>query len=66
MIRPVPTTVRAADSAAADSAEADGEEATFQVPVLDGTLEEYRDFVPGGFTPRPSEPEATEEAAEGE
>ncbi|WP_156135069.1 hypothetical protein [Arthrobacter sp. L77] len=46
--------------------ETDGEQATFQVPVLDGTLEEYRDFVPGGFTPRPSEPEATEEAAEGE
>ncbi|WP_104166872.1 hypothetical protein [Arthrobacter sp. SX1312] len=46
--------------------EVDGEEATFQVPVLDGTLEEYRDFVPGGFTPRPSEPAATEEASEGE
>ncbi|MHA7240820.1 hypothetical protein [Arthrobacter sp. TMS1-12-1] len=44
----------------------DGEEATFQVPVLDGTLAEYREFVPGGFTPRPSEPAATEEAAEGE
>ncbi|MBG6226417.1 hypothetical protein IWX63_003015 [Arthrobacter sp. CAN_A2] len=46
--------------------EVDGEQATFQVPVLDGTLAEYRDFVPGGFTPRPSEPAATEEAAEGE
>lgn len=42
-----------------------GEVATFEVPVLDGTLEEYRQFVPGGYTPRPSEPAATEEAAEG-
>ncbi|MFC3298297.1 hypothetical protein FJV46_10130 [Arthrobacter agilis] len=46
--------------------EVDGEQATFQVPVLDGTLQEYREFVPGGYTPRPSEPAATEEAAEGE
>ncbi|MCU1631922.1 MAG: hypothetical protein JWM61_574 [Micrococcaceae bacterium] len=46
--------------------EVEGEDATFQVPVLDGTLEEYREFVPGGYTPRPSEPAATEEAAEGE
>ena len=30
------------------------------------TLQEYREFVPGGYTPRPSEPAATEEAAEGE
>lgn len=44
----------------------EGEDATFQVPVLDGTLEEYREFVPGGFTPRPSEPAATEEAHGGE
>jgi hypothetical protein len=44
----------------------EGEDATFQVPVLDGTLEEYREFVPGGYTPRPSEPAATEEAHEGE
>jgi hypothetical protein len=44
----------------------EGEEATFEVPVLDGTLEEYREFVPGGYTPRPSEPAATEEAEEGE
>ncbi|WP_146065699.1 hypothetical protein [Arthrobacter pityocampae] len=44
----------------------DGEDATFEVPVLDGTLEEYREFVPGGFTPRPVEPEVNEEAAEGE
>jgi hypothetical protein len=43
----------------------EGEQATFEVPVLDGTLEEYREYVPGGFTPRPSEPAATEEAAEG-
>ncbi|MHA7280722.1 hypothetical protein ACX80H_13310 [Arthrobacter sp. MDT2-2] len=42
-----------------------GDEATFEVPVLDGTLEEYREYVPGGYTPRPSEPAATEEAAEG-
>ncbi|MFJ6003935.1 hypothetical protein [Arthrobacter sp. NPDC092385] len=44
--------------------EVEGEDATFEVPVLDGTLEEYREFVPGGYTPRPSEPAATEEAAE--
>lgn len=30
------------------------ESATFRVPVLDGTLEEYREYVPGGFTPAPS------------
>ena len=41
------------------------EEGVFDVPVLDGTLEEYREYVPGGYTPRPSEPAATEEA-EGE
>lgn len=46
--------------------EVDGEQATFSVPVLDGTLEEYREFVPGGFTPRPSETATTEEATEGE
>jgi hypothetical protein len=46
--------------------EVEGDQATFQVPVLDGTLEEYREFVPGGYTPRPSEPAATEEASEGE
>ena len=46
--------------------EVNGDQATFEVPVLDGTLEEYREFVPGGYTPRPSEPAATEEAAEGE
>jgi hypothetical protein len=41
------------------------ESKTFRVPVLDGTLEEYREFVPGGFTPEPSpSEEATEEAAE--
>lgn len=45
--------------------ETEGEQAVFQVPVLDGTLEEYREYVPGGYTPRPSEPAATEEA-EGE
>ncbi len=43
----------------------EGEQAVFEVPVLDGTLEEYREYVPGGYTPRPSEPAATEEAAEG-
>jgi hypothetical protein len=40
--------------------------ATYGVPVVDGTLEEYREFVPGGYTPEPSEPAATEEAHEGE
>mgnify|MGYP006193203821 CR=1 FL=1 len=30
------------------------ESQTFRVPVLDGTLEEYREYVPGGFTPEPS------------
>lgn len=45
--------------------EVEGEEATFQVPVVGGSLEEYREFVPGGYTPRPSET-AAEEAAEGE
>lgn len=44
----------------------DGDVTTIGVPVLDGTLEEYRDFVPGGYTPRPSEPAATSEAEEGE
>lgn len=43
-----------------------GEEATYRVPVLDGTLEEYREFVPGGYTERPVEPASTEEAGEGE
>lgn len=43
----------------------EGEDATFQVPVLDGTLEEYREYVPGGYTPRPSEPAATDKAAAG-
>lgn len=43
-----------------------GEASTVGVPVLDGTLEEYREFVPGGYTPRPSEPAATQEAHEGE
>lgn len=44
----------------------ESEDATFNVPVLDGTLPEYREYVPGGYTPRPSETAATEEAAEGE
>jgi hypothetical protein len=44
----------------------EGEQAVFEVPVLDGTLAEYRQYVPGGYTPRPSEPAATEEPAEGE
>jgi len=44
----------------------DGEVTTIGVPILDGTLEEYREFVPGGYTPRPSEPAATTEAEEGE
>lgn len=43
------------------------ESETFRVPVLDGTLEEYREFVPGGFTPEPSPSEdAVEGAAEEE
>jgi hypothetical protein len=42
------------------------ESATYGVPVVDGTLEEYREFVPGGYTPEPSEPAVTEEAHEGE
>ncbi|SDI42140.1 hypothetical protein SAMN04488693_11112 [Arthrobacter subterraneus] len=37
------------------------ESQTFRVPVLDGTLEEYREYVPGGFTPEPS---PSEEAGE--
>jgi hypothetical protein len=41
------------------------ETSTLGVPVLDGTLEEYREFVPGGFTPEPTpSEEAGEEAAE--
>jgi len=44
----------------------ESEDATFNVPVLDGTLPEYRQYVPGGYTPRPSETAATEEAAQGE
>ncbi|KNC20485.1 hypothetical protein AC792_00365 [Arthrobacter sp. RIT-PI-e] len=44
----------------------EGEDSTVSIPVLDGTLQEYRDFVPGGYTPRPSEPAATSEAEEGE
>jgi hypothetical protein len=43
-----------------------GEQTTLGIPVLDGTLPEYRDFVPGGYTPRPSEPASTSEASEGE
>ncbi|WP_026550361.1 hypothetical protein [Arthrobacter sp. Br18] len=42
------------------------ETATFNVPVLDGTLEEYREYVPGGYTPEPREPAATEEESEEE
>jgi hypothetical protein len=36
---------------------------TLRVPVLDGTLEEYREYVPGGFTeePAPAEEKAEEE-----
>jgi hypothetical protein len=45
--------------------ETEGETAVFEVPVLDGTLPEYREYVPGGYTPRPSEPAATEEAEGG-
>ncbi|GAB3556171.1 hypothetical protein GCM10027404_34310 [Arthrobacter tumbae] len=30
------------------------ESETIRVPVLDGTLEEYREYVPGGFTPPPA------------
>lgn len=42
------------------------ENATFRVPVLDGTLEEYREYVPGGFTPEPSPSTEPAEAAEEE
>ena len=42
------------------------EATTYGVPVVDGTLAEYREFVPGGYTPEPSEPAATEEAHGGE
>ncbi|THJ65022.1 hypothetical protein E8P82_12865 [Arthrobacter echini] len=38
----------------------DGDQATYAVPVLDGALEEYRDYVPGGYTAPPSEPAAPE------
>ncbi|MHA7263204.1 hypothetical protein ACX80W_08400 [Arthrobacter sp. TMN-37] len=44
----------------------ESETATYGVPVVDGTLAEYREFVPGGYTPEPSEPAATEEAHGGE
>jgi hypothetical protein len=44
----------------------DAETATYGVPVVDGTLAEYREFVPGGYTPEPSEPAVTEEAHGGE
>ncbi len=44
----------------------ESETETYGVPVVDGTLAEYRDFVPGGYTPEPSEPAATEEAHGGE
>ncbi|GAA2175105.1 hypothetical protein GCM10009784_16170 [Arthrobacter parietis] len=30
------------------------ESESIRVPVLDGTLEEYREFVPGGYTPPPT------------
>lgn len=39
----------------------DSESATFGVPVLDGTLEEYREYVPGGYTPAPSPSAESEE-----
>ncbi|WP_323960267.1 hypothetical protein GC088_02080 [Arthrobacter sp. JZ12] len=39
------------------------ENATFRVPVLDGTLEEYREYVPGGFTPEPSPSPSPSEGA---
>ncbi len=46
--------------------EVDGEEATYEVPVLSGSLEEYREYVPGGYTAPPSEPAVTEDDEEGE
>lgn len=44
--------------------EVEGETAVFQVPVLDGTLEEYREYVPGGYTEPPAEPEPAGEGEE--
>ncbi|WP_049822561.1 hypothetical protein [Arthrobacter sp. H41] len=44
----------------------ESETAEFNVPVLDGTLEEYREYVPGGFTPEPPEPAVNEDAADEE
>lgn len=35
-----------------------------RVPVLDGTLEAYREFVPGGYTPDPTPPAEPEPAEE--
>ncbi len=40
------------------------EATTLSVPVMDGTLAEYREFVPGGYTPEPA-PESTDEASAG-
>ncbi|MHA7293000.1 hypothetical protein [Arthrobacter sp. HLT1-21] len=41
------------------------ETAELRVPVLDGTLEEYREYVPGGYTPDPTPtPEETGEEEE--
>ncbi|TYC98337.1 hypothetical protein FQ377_10530 [Arthrobacter echini] len=46
--------------------EVEGERATYEVPVLDGALEEYREYVPGGYTAPPSEPATMDEESEGE
>ncbi|GAA1353369.1 hypothetical protein [Falsarthrobacter nasiphocae] len=37
------------------TATAGGKSAEFSAPVLDGTLEQYRAFIPGGYTPAPKE-----------
>ncbi|WP_028280416.1 hypothetical protein [Arthrobacter sp. H5] len=42
------------------------ESATIRVPVLDGTLEAYREYVPGGFTPDPEPTEEEDSESEGE
>jgi hypothetical protein len=39
-----------------------GQETTVKAPVLDGTLEQYRQYIPGGYTPAPT-PSATASAS---
>ncbi len=42
---------------------ANGQETTVRVPVLDGTLPQYRAYIPGGASPVPTETKATAPAA---